>query len=101
AGRGRPLPARGEYPARNDPAQPRSGAGEDEGHHLRRAGRAVDHGGAAMTAAHVRRGGGGRAKTRKSSKVAVPKKIAKRLPMDQARANKVAGLVFGALMLAV
>ena len=54
-----------------------------------------------MTAAHVRRGGGGRAKTRKGSKVAVPKKIAKRLPMDQARANKVAGLVFAALMLAI
>lgn len=54
-----------------------------------------------MTAAHVRRGAGGRSKTRKSSKVAVPRKIAKRLPMDQARANKVAGLVFGALMLAV
>jgi cell division protein FtsQ len=54
-----------------------------------------------VTAAHVRRGAGGRSKTRKSSKVAVPRKIAKRLPMDQARANKVAGLVFGALMLAV
>ena len=54
-----------------------------------------------MTAAHVRRGAGGRSKTRKSSKVAVPRKIAKRLPMDQARANKVAGLVFGALRLAV
>ena len=54
-----------------------------------------------MTTAHVRRGGGGRAKTRKGTKVAVPKKIAKRLPMDQARANKVAGLVFGALMLAI
>ena len=54
-----------------------------------------------MTAAHVRRGAGGRSKTRKSAKVAVPKKIAKRLPMDQARANKVAGLVFGALMLAI
>ena len=54
-----------------------------------------------MTTAHVRRGGGGRAKTRKGTKVAVPKKFAKRLPMDQARANKVAGLVFGALMLAI
>jgi cell division protein FtsQ len=54
-----------------------------------------------MSAAHVRRGGGGRANTRKSAKVAVPKKIAKRLPVAQARANKVAGLVFGAFMLAL
>jgi cell division protein FtsQ len=54
-----------------------------------------------MTAAHVRRGGAGRAKARKPSKVAVPKKIAKRLPVDQARANKVAALVFGAFMLAI
>jgi cell division protein FtsQ len=54
-----------------------------------------------MSAAHVRRGGAGRAKASKPSKVAVPKKIAKRLPVDQARANKVAGLVFGAFMLAI
>ena len=54
-----------------------------------------------MSAAHVRRGGGGRAKTRKSAKVAVPRKIAKRLPVDQAHANKVAGLVFGAFLLAI
>src|SRR3954471_4858932 len=54
-----------------------------------------------MSAAHVRRGGAGRAKARKPSKVAVPKKIAKRLPVDQARANKVAGLVFGVFVLAI
>ncbi|MGE5562524.1 MAG: cell division protein FtsQ/DivIB [Bacillota bacterium] len=54
-----------------------------------------------MSAAHVRRGGGGRARTRKPAKVTVPKKIARRLPVDQARANKVAGLVFGAFMLAI
>jgi cell division protein FtsQ len=54
-----------------------------------------------MSAAHVRRGGGGRAKTRKSAKVAVPRKIARRLPVDQAHANKVAGLVFGAFLLAI
>lgn len=53
-----------------------------------------------MSAAHVRRGGG-RAKPRKSAKVTVPKKIAKRLPVDQARANKVAGLVFAAFILAI
>ena len=54
-----------------------------------------------MSAAHVRRGGGGRAKTRKSAKVAVPRKIARRLPVDQAHANKIAGLVFGAFLLAI
>jgi cell division protein FtsQ len=54
-----------------------------------------------MTAAHVRRGGGGRARTRKGAKVAVPRKLARRLPVGQARANKVAGLVFGAFMLAI
>ena len=48
-----------------------------------------------MSAAHVRRGGGSaRSNPRKAPKVAVPKKIAKRLPVDQARANKLAGLAF-------
>lgn len=54
-----------------------------------------------MSAAHVRRGGAGRAKARKPGKVAVPKRIAKRLPVDQARANRIAGLVFGAFLLAI
>jgi cell division protein FtsQ len=54
-----------------------------------------------MSAAHVRRGATGRAKPRKSAKVAVPKKIAKRLPVNQARANRVAGLVFAGFMLAI
>lgn len=54
-----------------------------------------------MTAAHVRRGGAGRAKAKKPSKVAVPNKIVKRLPVDQARANKIAALVFGAFVLAI
>lgn len=55
-----------------------------------------------MSAAHVRRGGGTRANARKASpKVAVPRKIAKRLPVDQARANKLAGLTFGAFLLAI
>jgi len=54
-----------------------------------------------MSAAHVRRGGGARVNTRKPApKVTVPKKIAKRLPVDQARANKVAGLAVGGLFLA-
>jgi len=54
-----------------------------------------------VSAAHVRRGAAARNKPRKSAKVSVPKKIAKRLPVDQARANKLAGLVFAAFMLAI
>jgi cell division protein FtsQ len=54
-----------------------------------------------MSAAHVRRGAAGRTKTKKQSKVAIPKKFAKRLPVDEARANKVAVLVFGAFVLAI
>jgi cell division protein FtsQ len=56
-----------------------------------------------MSAAHVRRGRGAPARTqaRKQAKVAMPKKIAKKLPVDQARANKLAGLVFGAFVLAI
>jgi cell division protein FtsQ len=55
-----------------------------------------------MSAAHVRRGGGSaRSKPRKAAKVAVPKRIAKRLPVDQARANKLAGIVLAAFLLAI
>jgi len=55
-----------------------------------------------MSAAHVRRGGGARVNTRKPApKVTVPKKIAKRLPVDQARANKLAGLAFAGMILAI
>ena len=54
-----------------------------------------------MSAAHVRRGGTARAKPRKSAKVSVPKKTTKRLPVDQKRANKVAGLVLAAFLLAI
>lgn len=52
-----------------------------------------------MSAAHVRRGGGARSKPRKQ--VAVPKKIAKRLPVTHARANKIAGLTFAAFLVAI
>jgi len=55
-----------------------------------------------MSASHLRRGGGGRANTRKAApKVAVPKKIAKKLPVSHARANKIAGLTFAAFVLAM
>ena len=55
-----------------------------------------------MSASHVRRGGGGRANARKPApKVTVPKKIAKRLPVTHARANKIAGLTFAAFLLVI
>src|ERR1700752_2429666 len=55
-----------------------------------------------MSAAHVRRGGGARAGARnRSSRGQVPKKIVKRLPVDQARANKLAGLTFVGFLLAI
>ena len=54
-----------------------------------------------MSAAHVRRGGTARTRPRASAKVSVPKKIAKRLPVDQKRANKLAALAFTAFLLAV
>lgn len=54
-----------------------------------------------MSAAHVRRGNTGRARTKKPAKVAVPKKIAKRLPVDQARANKIAAIVFGIFVIGI
>jgi cell division protein FtsQ len=54
-----------------------------------------------MSAAHVRRGGSSRSKPRKPSKVSVPKKIAKRLPVDQRRANRILGVAFGGFLLAI
>ena len=54
-----------------------------------------------MSAAHVRRGGAARSKPRKPAKVSVPKKITKRLPVDQARANKLAAWAFGVFALAI
>ena len=54
-----------------------------------------------MSAAHVRRGGGNRAKPRKAAPKVVPKRIAKRLPVDHARANRLAGLTFMAFLLAI
>ena len=54
-----------------------------------------------MSAAHVRRGGAARTKPRKPAKVSVSKKIAKRLPVDHKRANKLAAIVFSAFLLAI
>jgi cell division protein FtsQ len=49
----------------------------------------------------VRRGGAARSKPRAQAKVGVPKKIAKKLPVDPKRANKIAGVAFGGFLLAI
>ena len=54
-----------------------------------------------MSAAHVRRGGAARAKPRKSAGNSVSKRIAKTLPVNQARANRFAGLAFTGFLLAI
>lgn len=54
-----------------------------------------------MSAAHVRRGAPARAKTRPAPSVKVPKRVAKKLPVNQARANKLAGLAFGLFLFAI
>jgi cell division protein FtsQ len=54
-----------------------------------------------MSASHVRRGAAARTKSRKPAKVSVPRKIAKKLPVDQKRANKIAGLFLGGFLLAI
>jgi cell division protein FtsQ len=51
-----------------------------------------------MSAAHVRRGGSAKAKSRKA---ATPRKMAKRRTAGQARANKIAGLTFASFLLAI
>jgi len=56
-----------------------------------------------VSASHVRRGGGsGRSTPRKASpRVAVPKRIANKLPVNQAGANRIAGWAFLAFLLAI
>ena len=53
--------------------------------------------------ASVRRGGGARSKPHKAAKprVTVPKRLASKLPVDQARANSLAGLAFTTFLLAI
>ena len=55
-----------------------------------------------MSAAHVRRGASGRAGSRKGgSRVSVPKKLASRLPVKEAQANRLAGWAFGLFIAAI
>ena len=55
-----------------------------------------------MSATHVRRGASGRAGSRKGgSRVAVPKKLASKLPVKESQANKLAGWAFGLFVVAI
>ena len=54
-----------------------------------------------MSAAHVRRGASGRSRPKKPARVSVPKKLASKLPVEQAQANRMAAWVFGLFVLAI
>ena len=54
-----------------------------------------------MSAAHVRRGASGRSRPKKAARVSVPKKLAAKLPVEEAQANLVLGWVFGLFVLAI
>jgi cell division protein FtsQ len=54
-----------------------------------------------VSAAHVRRGASGRSKPKKPARVSVPKKLASKLPVKEAQANRLAGWVFGLFVLAI
>jgi len=54
-----------------------------------------------VSAAHVRRGASGRSRPKKSARVSVPRKIASKLPVEQAQANRLAGWAFGLFVLAI
>jgi cell division protein FtsQ len=54
-----------------------------------------------VSAAHVRRGASGRSRPKKSARVSVPKKLASKLPVQQAQANRLAAWAFGLFALAI
>jgi cell division protein FtsQ len=54
-----------------------------------------------VSAAHVRRGASGRSRPKKSARVSVPRKIASKLPVEQAQANRLAAWAFGLFVLAI
>ena len=54
-----------------------------------------------MSAAHVRRGASGRSRPKKAARVSVPKRLAAKLPVQQAQANRLAGWAFALFVLAI
>jgi cell division protein FtsQ len=54
-----------------------------------------------VSAAHVRRGAPGRSRPKKAARVSVPKKLAARLPVQEAQTNRLAAWAFGLFVLAI
>jgi cell division protein FtsQ len=54
-----------------------------------------------VSAAHVRRGSSGRSRPKKQARVSVPRKLAAKLPVEQAQANRMAAWAFGLFVLAI
>jgi cell division protein FtsQ len=54
-----------------------------------------------VSAAHVRRGASGRSRPKKPARVSVPKKLASKLPVEQAEANRMAAWAFGLFVFAI
>jgi len=54
-----------------------------------------------VSAAHVRRGASGRSRPKKAARVSVPKRLASKLPVQQAQANRLAGWAFAVFVLAI
>jgi len=54
-----------------------------------------------VSAAHVRRGASGRSRPKKAARVSVPKRLAAKLPVQQAQANRLAGWAFALFVLAI
>lgn len=54
-----------------------------------------------MSAAHVRRGASGRSRPKKAARASVPKKLASKLPVEPAQANRLAAWAFGLFVVAI
>ena len=54
-----------------------------------------------MSTAHVRRGASGRSRPKKAARISVPRKLASKLPVKEAQANRLAGWAFGLFVMAI
>jgi cell division protein FtsQ len=54
-----------------------------------------------VSTAHVRRGASGRSRSKKAARVSVPRKLASKLPVKEAQANRLAGWAFSLFVLAI
>ena len=90
------LPARGQHPAGDDPAQPGARTGQVSRHRLWRIGRAADRGRAVTARGSGAAGRRGRAR-RKRRAFGVEEDRARSCRSTEARANRWAGIAFGAV----